>query len=331
MCRCLFLITVFLCNIFFTIAQTLQYPYPVKYFTPYIEEQQYKMAFMDVKPEKPNGEVVILFHGKNFNGLYWKEVIASLVDAGYRVIAPDQVGWGKSSKPNIKYTFEMLANNNRLLLDSLQILKVNVIGHSMGGMLAVRFALRYPQTVSKLILENPLGLEDYKEFVPYTTMENQYKKELNATYASYKKYQKSYYPVWKPEYELYVKAQAEPLKQKDFSAVAWVNALTYQMIYEQPVLYEFDSITAPTLFIVGQLDRTFIGKDLIKAEQQKLHGNLPALARKAKAMIKNSLLIQLPNVGHIPHIQGPALFNKHILSFLKNGLNVITLNNAVLR
>lgn len=299
------------------LSQTITYPYPVKYFTPGIEGQGYKMAFMDVKPVTPNGESLILFHGKNFNGLYWKEVISFFTNAGYRVIVPDQVGWGKSAKPNIKYTFEMLAKNNRLLLDSLQVEKVNVIGHSMGGMLAVRFALLYPDKVTKLILENPLGLEDYKKFVPYNTMEAQYKKELDATYASYKKYQMSYYPVWKPEYELYVRAQAEALNQKDFAAVAWVNALTYQMIYEQPVVYEFNNLNMPVLIIIGGQDRTFIGKDLIKKEQQKLHGNFPKLAREAKKEIKNCEVIEMPGVGHIPHIQKPALFNKYVLTFLR--------------
>ena len=81
------------------------------------------MAFMDIKPSKPNGESVILFHGKNFNGFYWRDVIAFLADKGYRVIVPDQIGWGKSSKPKIKYSFEMLARNSRLLLDSYKLRK----------------------------------------------------------------------------------------------------------------------------------------------------------------------------------------------------------------
>ena len=228
---------------------------------------------------------------KILHGIYWKEVIEFLSGAGYRVIAPDQIGWGISTKPDTKYTFEMLAKNNKLLLDSLNLSKVNVIGHSMGGMLAVRFALMYPESTGRLILEDPLGLEDYKKFIPYKTIEQQYKKELSATYASYKKYQQSYYPVWKPSYEQHVKAQAEPLKQKDFSSVAWVYALTYQMIYEQPVLYEFEKLKVPTLLLVGALDRTFIGKELLPANKQKLYGNYPVLAKQAGKKIKNSKVV----------------------------------------
>jgi len=297
-------------------SQNLKYPYPLQFITINIDGQKTKMAYMDVKPENHNGESVLLFHGKNFTAIYWNEVIDFLSKAGYRVIAPDQLGWGMSTKPNAKYTFEMLAENNKILLDSLQITRVNVLGHSMGGMLATRFALMYPGETTKLILENPIGLEDYKKFVPYKTMEQQYKKELAATYASYKKYQQTYYPVWKPQYEKYVTAQAAPLKQKDFPSVAWINALTYQMIYEQPVLYEFSQLTVPTLLLIGALDRTVVGKDMIPAKKQKLYGNYPALAAKAAKQIKNSKVVLLPGVGHIPHVQSIAAFKKNVLSFL---------------
>ena len=110
---------------------------------------------------------VLLLHGKNFNGYYWKGVIAALSSNGYRVVVPDQVGWGQSDKPNIHYSFPLLAANTKKLLDTLGITKVHVVGHSMGGMLATRFALMYPATVDKLIYEDPIGLEDYKTFVPY--------------------------------------------------------------------------------------------------------------------------------------------------------------------
>ena len=129
----------------FSFAQDVTYPFPISYFSLNIEGQDVQMAYMDVKPATSNGETVILFHGKNFNGFYWKDVIPFLVQAGYRVIVPDQVGWGKSSKPDIHYSFFLLANNNAKLLDSLLINKVTVIAHSMGGMLATRFTVMYPQ------------------------------------------------------------------------------------------------------------------------------------------------------------------------------------------
>lgn len=300
-----------------TNSQSIQYPYPLQYFSLYLDGQHVQMAYMDVKPAKSNGKSILLFHGKNFNGFYWKDVIPALTNAGYRVIAPDQVGWGQSTKPNLKYSFEMLAGNNKLLLDSLGIKNACIIGHSMGGMLATRFALMYPQIVTKLILEDPLGLEDYKKFIPLQAIEALYKNELKATYASYKKYQESYYPEWKPSYEIYVKVQAEALKQKDFTSVAWVNALTWQMIYDQPVLYEFNKLSMPVLLIVGEKDRTILGKGLLNKEQQKLHGNFPILASNTSHKIKSARLIVVPMVGHIPHIQTTAIFNRYVVEFLK--------------
>ena len=297
----------------------LKYPYPVKSISLTLDGQDVKMVYMDLQPKSPNGEALILFHGKNFTGFYWKGVMDFFANAGYRVIVPDEVGWGLSSKPDMKYSFEMLASNNRVLLDSLHIDKINVLGHSMGGMLAARFAIMFPERTKSLILEDPLGLEDYKKFVPFRSIEQQYKKELSGSYASYKKYQQGYYPQWKPEYEIYVKAQAEPLKQKDFNSVAYVNASTYQMIYEGAVVYDLNKISAPTLLLVGQLDRTILGKDLLKPSQQKLHGNFPVLAGKARLLIKNARLIVIPGVGHIPHIQVPELFCKDVMAFLNSG------------
>ena len=293
------------------------YPYPLHSIELRIEKQNVKMAYMDVAPpSNSNGKSVILFHGKNFNGYYWKDVIKALTEKGYRVIVPDQVGWGRSDKPDLHYSFQMLADNNRKLLDSLKIKSVIVIGHSMGGMLATRFALMYPEMVEKLVLENPIGLEDYKTFVPYKPLDSLFANESKATYESYKKYQQGYYPEWKTEYEQYVKAQAEPLYKPDFKKTAWANALTYQMIYEQPVVYEFKNISVPTLLIIGQADRTIVGKKLLTDEQKKEHGQYPELGKKINAEIKGSKLVELEGVGHIPHVQEFEQFTKALFDFL---------------
>ncbi|HMH33175.1 MAG TPA: alpha/beta hydrolase [Puia sp.] len=271
---------------------------------------------MDVEPPHPNGKNILLLHGKNFNGYYWKDVMTFLLEAGYRVIAPDQIGWGKSDRPDIHYSFHLLARNTRVLIDSLHIKQLIVMGHSMGGMLATRYVLMYPETVEKLILEDPIGLEDYRRFIPYQPLEKLAGKEKQATPESYKKYQQTYYPVWKPAYEQYVDAQAQDLKKSDFNEIAWANALTYEMIYEQPVCYEWPFIDAPTLLMVGELDRTVVGKDLLPEEKKNSYGQYPELGKKTVALLPHGELIVLPGMGHIAHVQDISLFKKAVLKFL---------------
>jgi pimeloyl-ACP methyl ester carboxylesterase len=299
-------------------AQQINYPYPVQYVTLTIEQQTVKMAYMDAAPSTSNGKTVVLFHGKNFNGYYWKDVIAFLTGNGYRVIVPDQVGWGKSDKPNIHYGFHLLAANTKKLLDTLGIKDIILIGHSIGGMLATRFTLMYPQVVKKLILEDPIGLEDYKTFIPYQSIDTEYAKELKANYESLKKYQEGYYPEWKPQYEQYVQAQYDALQIPNFKDATWTSAVTYQMIYEQPVVYEFKNIATSTLIIIGLADRTIVGKNLLSKEESAKHGNYPQLGKWLHSQIKNSSLVELDGVGHIPHIQSPEAFKKNVLDFLKN-------------
>lgn len=90
------------------------------------------------------------------------------------------------------------------------------------------------------------------------------------------------------------------------------------MIYQQPVVYEFNKVQVPTLLIIGQEDRTIVGKGYIK-DKQKLqeHGQYPALGRKTAQAIPNAKLVELENVGHIPHIAAIPRFQEALLSFLK--------------
>lgn len=292
------------------------YPYPVKYINLTIEQQSVKMAYMDVPPLGKYSSTVMLFHGKNFNGYYWKDVAVFLAARGCRVIIPDQVGWGRSDKPNIHYSFHQLATNNKALLDTLNVAKLVIIGHSTGGMLAERFALMYPDMVEMLVLEDPVGLEDYRSFVSYTPTDKLYETELAATYDSYKKYMLGYFPQWNPDHDELVKQQAAALTDPNFKQIARANALTYQMIYEQPTCYELKNISTNTLLVIGSEDRTIVGKDKLSEEAKKAHGQYPQLAKAAKAQMKHCQLIEMPGVGHIPHIQLPEAFTKALATFL---------------
>jgi pimeloyl-ACP methyl ester carboxylesterase len=290
-----------------TLSITLEgvkYPYPVKFLPLKADGQDIRMAYMDVKPANANGKTVMLFHGKNFGGYYWANVIQALSAKGYRVIVPDQIGFGKSSKAFIHYSFHLLARFNKQLLDTLGIPTVTLLGHSMGGMLATRFTLMYPDRVSKLILEDPIGLEDYHTFVPYVSAEEDYKTELKTTYESVKKYyQTSYFTQWKPDYDYLVKIGANVNKSADFPRYAMVAALTYEMIYEQPVCYEFGLIKVPTVLFIGKEDNTIVGKQLLSADEQAKHGQYKLLGPETAKKIPNCKLIEFDNCKHIPHIE----------------------------
>ncbi|MCF2446407.1 alpha/beta hydrolase [Dyadobacter sp. CY345] len=300
--------------------ENYQYPFPVKFLSLTIQKEKLRMAYMDVQPQKPNGKSIILLHGKNFNGAYWEQTAKALTESGFRVIIPDQIGFGKSSKPDhFQYSFHQLASNTKQILDTLKISKVIVLGHSMGGMVASRFALMYPEIVEKLILENPIGLEDYKLKVPYQTVDKWYQSELKSNFESIKKYQlNSYYDgKWKDQYTRWVNLSAGWTLNKDYPKVAWNNALTYDLIMTQPVVYEFQNISTPTLLIIGQRDRSAVGKNYATPEDQKTMGNYPELGKKTQNLIKNSQLVELDNIGHLPHIEDFDRFIKPLLNFIK--------------
>lgn len=299
--------------------ENYEYPFAVSYINLATQQQSLKMAYMDVKPGKPNGKTVVLLHGKNFNGAYWRETAKVLSDKGYRVVIPDQVGFGKSSKPqHFQYTFQQLAQHTQRLLDSLGIAKAAILGHSMGGMLATRFALMYPGTTEKLVLENPIGLEDWKLKVPYQSVNDWYKRELGQSHDKIKNYQlTSYYDnQWKPAYDEWVNLLAGWTLSKDYPLIAWNAALTYDMIFTQPVVYEFDKIKVPTLLIIGTRDRTALGRELAAATDQPTMGLYNELGKQTAAKIKGSVLKELDHVGHLPHIESFERFIEPLLDFL---------------
>jgi pimeloyl-ACP methyl ester carboxylesterase len=93
------------------------YPYPMHLLPLTNDGEQLSMAYMDVPPAQPNGRTVVLLHGRNFPSSYWAPVIKMLSEAGFRVVVPDQIGFGKSSKPTGELHFDNLARNTIALLD----------------------------------------------------------------------------------------------------------------------------------------------------------------------------------------------------------------------
>ena len=304
---------------FDALLQGYHYPYPVQRYKFSSQTVELEMAYLDVAPAgKPTGTVVLL-HGKNFNAAYWQPTIEALTQRGLRVIAPDQIGFGKSSKPrHYQYSFQQLAHNTRALLHSLGIERAAVVGHSMGGMLAVRFSLEFPEATERLVLVNPIGLEDYAALIPYQTVDDRYAAELEKTPEGLEAYQrKNYYDGrWRPEYAALVQPLAGWLRGPDRELIAWNSALTYDMILTQPVVHELPQIQAQTLLLIGTRDRTALGKPLVSPAQRDTMGRYDRLGRAAAKAIPKASLVEFDDVGHLPQVEVFDDYLQALLSFL---------------
>lgn len=301
--------------------QGFEYPYPLKHFTFDSQGQSLQMGYMDVAPTaRANGRTVVLMHGKNFCGATWDTSIKALSAAGYRVVAPDQIGFCTSTKPaHYQYSFQQLSENTHALLKHLGIDKASVVGHSTGGMLATRYALSYPQETEKLVLVNPIGLEDWKALgVPWRSVDQWYQRELKLSAEGVRKYEQNTYYAgrWKPEYDRWVDMLAGLNRGPGHRLVAWNSALIYDMIFTQPVFYEFPNLKVPTSLMIGDADTTAIGSDIAPPEVKARIGHYAVLGKQVAKMIPGAHLVEFPGKGHAPQMEDPVDFNQKLIGEL---------------
>ena len=296
-----------------------EYPYPVHTLELDSQRQTLEMAYMDVRPENANGDTVLLLHGKNFSGAYWQTTIERLTEEGYRVVVPDQIGFGKSSKPeHFQYSFQTLADHTRTLLDTLDIGDATVMGHSMGGMLATRFTLMFSERSDSLVLVNPIGLEDWRKYVPWQSVDAWYQGELKKQPEDIRAYMtKAYFDgQWKDRYQPLLTLQQGWLRGPDYKRIAWNSALHYDMIFNQPVVYEFPDINVPTLLIIGTRDRTALGRNRAPEDVRDQLGRYDQLGARTAKAIPDAKLVELEGIGHVPQYEAYDDYIEALTDFL---------------
>ncbi|WP_130832481.1 alpha/beta fold hydrolase [[Erwinia] mediterraneensis] len=298
-----------------------RYPWPLQRFSFTSQQQSLSMGYMDVRPGgNANGRSVVLMHGKNFCGATWESTIRALSRQGYRVIVPDQIGFCTSTKPDsYQYSFQQLASNTHQLLQQLGVKKAVIIGHSTGGMLATRYALMFPAETERLVMVNPIGLEDWKaKGAPWRSVDQWYERELKTSAEGIKKYELNTYYAgrWKPEYDQWVDMLAGLNNGPGKKKVAWNSALIYDMIFTQPVYYEFKDLRVPATLMIGTADTTAIGSDIAPPEVKAQLGHYQVLGKQVAQLIPDSRLITFPGMGHAPQMEAPEMFNQRLLEDL---------------
>jgi pimeloyl-ACP methyl ester carboxylesterase len=294
-------------------CEDVPYPYPTSVLPIHLYGQDLRISYMDVPPlGRPNGRTVVLLHGHNFAGFYFGGAIDAIRKEGFRVIVPDQIGYGRSSKPIMPYNFSDMARNTRLILQSLKIERATVIGHSMGGMLAARFATQYPAMVERLVLYNPIGLVDTRFDRPLEDANDGYKRILAATYDSVKaglmRYVAHNPAAWNEQFESYARVRYAWTLSADWPRLAMVQTLTGQNLSVDPVVDDWSHIKAPTLVFGGAEDVLPGSAALFKERMKFVADAIPN---------GNGKLHLIPNIGHVPHLEAPEKTYPPLIAFLK--------------
>ena len=297
-------------------CEDVPYPYPTSVLPIQLYGQDLRISYMDVPPlGQPNGHTVVLLHGHNFAGFYFGGPIDTIRREGFRVIVPDQIGYGRSSKPIMPYNFSDMARNTRLILQSLKIDRAIVIGHSMGGMLAARFATQYPAMVERVVLYNPIGLVDTRFERPLEDSNEAYKRILASTYDSVKaglmRYVAHSPAAWNAQFEAYARVRYAWTLGADWPRLAMVQTLTGQNLYLDSVVADWSHIKAPTLVFGGAEDVLPGSAALFKERMKFVADTIPN---------GNGRLHLIPNIGHVPHLEAPEKTYPPLIAFLKEGL-----------
>ena len=281
--------------------EDVRYPHPVAHIEFSLYGQTVRMAFMDVAPaEGDNDQVVVLLHGGNYWAAAWESMIDRLVEAGFRVVAMDQIGYGRSSKPIIRYTLDMHAANIARVLDELDIEQAAVFGHSFGGMKASRFALLYPERTSHVGLVNAIGMADNRAGRGWREPEPDPERSYEAALGTIR----GHVADWDDAYLEYVRIHYGWGLSGAWPRKAMVRALNFDIMRYDTVVHDWPQIKAPALVIGGELD--------------ELEGpDFAGRARTAAAAFQDGTAVLFPDIGHNPHWEAPERLADEIVRFLK--------------
>jgi pimeloyl-ACP methyl ester carboxylesterase len=285
--------------------EEIEYPHPVRYLNLNLYGQDVRIAYMDVAPVgTANGQTVVLLHGGSYYGWYWKAQIEALTKAGFRVVVEDRLGWGKSSKPILPYSISLHASNTAALLDHLGVSKAAIVGHSIGGQMATRFAFLYPGRTTHMVMVNPIGLTDGRAGRGFRPFDGKVDVEpnLQAAYEADVRTEMSRYVVWRPEYLEHLRIRHGVRLSAEWPRLAYVRELGGNLRSIDSTVNDWPHIRTKSMVLGGEKDGPTFPED----------------ARRAAQTLPNAELVLIPNAGHNPHEEVPERVNAELIRFLSS-------------
>jgi 4,5:9,10-diseco-3-hydroxy-5,9,17-trioxoandrosta-1(10),2-diene-4-oate hydrolase len=253
--------------------------------------------------EQGRGPVLVFLNGSgngacgysNFKGNY-----PVLAEAGYRCIVLDLPGYGYSDKPtDVEYHLDFFVACVKGALDAIGVERATLVGNSLGGAIALGFALAHPQSVERLVLMAPGGTNDLPDYLAMPGMQAMF-----ALYGSGK-------PVTEPEMKAFFHKAfvvnpdvvSDQLVHERAELMKLQNPQVIKTMKVPNMTARFGEITAPTLALWGLNENMMPDSGILR-----LAKGLP-----------NCRMVLVPRCGHWVMIEHRELFNRTVLDFLANG------------
>jgi 2-succinyl-6-hydroxy-2,4-cyclohexadiene-1-carboxylate synthase len=254
--------------------------------------------------KRGTGFPLLLLHGFTSSSSTWHP-FASLGDTSTMIMV-DLLGHGKTESPPSweRYDIMKSAADIKLLLDRLAIEKVDLLGYSMGGRLAITFAAIYPEKVRKLVLESTTpGLKTVKE------REARCEQDANLATKIRTEGVKAFVDYWENIPLFQTQKNLSPDKREEIrkqrlanNAIGLANSLLGMGTGSQPSWWSsMADFSFETLILAGELDVKFckIGEEMV-------------------SMLPNARFLSIKNVGHAIHVEEPEKFGTIVSGFLSN-------------
>jgi pimeloyl-ACP methyl ester carboxylesterase len=282
------------------------------------EELQYPVATKTVQvgnatvayTEAGSGDrTLVLIHGLGSYIPAWSKNLEAL-SSRYRVVAIDLPGYGKSSKQSFAYSMDFFAQVVEGVVRKLDLKRVTLVGHSMGGQIALTYALKYPTNVESLVLTSPAGLETFEDGEA-SWLANAVTPEYTCEASPETIYVRHVSQFYKPpkDAEFMVRDREEVVGGPDYDA--WCVAIDRSVsgMLDAPVADRLSDIRIPVLVLFGKND------ELIP--NPFLHGgSTERMAKKAVAKMPRAELVVLPKAGHMAQFEQSEAWNAAVLKFL---------------
>ena len=282
----------------------LSYPFNVQYV---MVAKTVRLAYCDLGA---SDTVVVFVHGLGAYLPTWENNLNALAEK-FRCIAYDLPGYGKSDKDYYNADIQFYAENLLEFLDELNLEKVFLAGHSMGGEIGMRAAVLAPDRIKGLILSAPSGIETFSDGQREDFNLNMSKRIIRSSGFQQISLglKKNFYKEPKGVNKMIADRMAM-IDMDLFDQYCHNVASGVAAVYNKSNIEELNQVKTPTLILFGENDQ-LIPNQGINPDQNTLE-----IARAAQENIKNSQLIMIPECGHMLHYEKFKEFNSALIEFI---------------